>query len=782
MKKIELLAPAGNMECFNAAIHSGCDAVYIGGNRFNARMNAENFTDEEIVALIKKAHIFQVKVYVGLNITIFEDEMEELFQFVDFLYLHDVDALIVSDLGLIQKLKRRYSDLEIHVSTQQNVHNAAQLQFFEAMGVERVVLAREVDLDEIKKMQQKTNLELEVFAHGALCVCYSGNCYHSSLIGQRSGNRGKCAQPCRMEYTLLENNHPISEKKYLLSMKDLNTIQSIGDLIESGVRSLKIEGRMKSKEYVYYVVSSYRKAIDEYYSSHQKKIDTITLNNLNRLFSREFTKGYIGHAFPSEVTNSFRPNHIGELVGKVISSNQNKVKIQLCKDIEQKDKIVFLQKEDVSFYLTKISVKGKLVNKAYKNEIVEIEVNSKIENHALVYRNVNHQLMQQIHDEEVEKKFPIRMKFVAHIGQEMILQVRDFDNNYVVVTGNIVEKALNSPTKLEKIQTQLLKLNTTYYRCENVKIDADEEIIISLSQINELRRQAIELLNQKRSQWYHRTLSPMQDLPELPYIAKKQVSLNVSVKNIYQLEAVAKFPIGIVYYEDIDTYFIAKKQYPNLHLVLSLPRIDMNHRPIIPVSEVMVQQFGDIINYKNKILHGGLYLNIANTATLETLVQFPFDTLTISLELNKNRLMQMIDAFKQKHGFLPNLEMVMYGRYQTMVMKHCFISKELKMNRMHCGMCKNKKLSLLDRRGYIFPILTDKDCNVTIYNSKITHLIDSIDEVLAMGISQIRLDFSVENPQEVERVCQAYLAKMNHEDVDLKLFDVTYGHYYSEEI
>ena len=250
MNKIELLAPAGNLEILKVAIDNGADAVYIGGEAFSARAYADNFNNEQIIEAINYAHIKGSKVYVTINTMAHDDEIKDILDFVDFLYLNDVDALIVADFGLINLLNNRYPSLPIHVSTQLNTHSLWQVKLLENLNVARVVLARETEFSTIKYIKNNSNIELEVFAHGALCVCYSGNCLHSSMIGKRSGNRGKCAQPCRMEYSIFENGRAITNRKYLLSTKDLNTLENLDKLIESGITSLKIEGRMKSKEYV----------------------------------------------------------------------------------------------------------------------------------------------------------------------------------------------------------------------------------------------------------------------------------------------------------------------------------------------------------------------------------------------------------------------------------------------------------------------------------------------------------------------------------------------------
>lgn len=784
MRKIELLAPAGDFECFKSAINAGADAIYIGGSNFNARINAINFSNEEIKEAIKYAHIHQVKVHVGINISLFEKDLKEVLNFIDFLYVNDVDALIVEDIGLINLILKRYPSLDVHLSTQQNVHNLSQVKFYEQLGVKRIVLSRECDLKTVEYFRSNSNVELEVFAHGALCVCYSGNCYHSSLIGQRSGNRGKCAQPCRMEYTLFKNNRPASEKKYLLSMKDLNTIEYLDKIIESGVSSLKIEGRMKSKEYVYSVVSSYRKAIDNYYSTHSNKIDAKTLKNLTLVFSRQFTKGYLNNEFNDQITNTFRPSHLGELIGKVISSKNNHVQIKLYENIEQKDKIVFVQKEDVSFYLSKIYVKNKLVNKAFKNEIIELEVNSKIENNADVYRCIKNELYEEINQNNQEKKIPVRMKVLANVNEKLVLMLRDFSNHQIVVEGDIVEKAIKSPTSESKIKEQLLKLNNTFYTCNSIKIISNDEVIIPLSKLNELRRQAIIKLDEVRSNFYHRceAMINKEIYVELPYQKTFQKGLKVQVKNLEQLQAIENLPVDEIYYNDINTYRLAVSKYPNLKITLVLPRIEPQKFNLPKTKKVLIQQIGDYYKYQNLQIAGGLYLNITNSLDLEKLCELNFSSICLSLELNKFDIKQMIDSFKAKHNFLPNIEMVVYGRYENMITKHCFISKNLGFNRLHCNACKSNSFSLVDRKGYNFPISTDNDCNVTIFNSKTTHLIDYVEDIYNMGISSLILNFTLESAEEVLKITNAYLEKIKTGKTNLKLNDVTYGHYNSMDI
>ena len=274
MKKIELLAPAGNIEALKAAIQGGCDAVYIGGDHFGARAFSKNFNNEEIVEAIKYAHLYGVKVYITVNTLIYDNEVDEFLQYIEFIHKNNVDAVLIQDLGMFDLLRKTFPNLELHASTQMHIHNLDGVKLMERLGMKRIVLARETSIDDIKNIVNNCRAEIEVFVHGALCISYSGQCLMSSLIGGRSGNRGTCAGSCRLKYDVIDNNNQkLNKNNYPLSTKDLNSLEYVGELIDAGVSSLKIEGRMKSKEYVYKVVSIYRKAIDSYYKNGKVIID-----------------------------------------------------------------------------------------------------------------------------------------------------------------------------------------------------------------------------------------------------------------------------------------------------------------------------------------------------------------------------------------------------------------------------------------------------------------------------------------------------------------------------
>ena len=337
MKKIELLSPAGDMETLKYAIHNGADAVYIGGKNFGARKFARNFTNEELISAFNYARLYGVKIYVTVNTIIFNDEVEEFLKYVEFLYENGVDALIMQDIGMIYYVKKCFQNLEVHASTQCHNHNDEGLKLMESLGVSRVVLDREMSLEDINKLD--VPIEKEIFIHGALCVSYSGCCLFSSLNGNRSGNRGECVGACRLPYKLICNDKNIvTDGDYLLSTRELNTTKRLKEILDSKVDSLKIEGRMKSAFYVGFITHIYRMLIDKYYLGCEVKISDEDYLKIAKLFNRKFTEGYLFH---DNIINIKSANHQGVRLGKTIYIDKKKIKIKLEDYINQEDAIRF---------------------------------------------------------------------------------------------------------------------------------------------------------------------------------------------------------------------------------------------------------------------------------------------------------------------------------------------------------------------------------------------------------------------------------------------------------
>lgn len=456
LKKPELLSPAGDFASLKAAIQAGCDAVYLGGKLFGARAFSNNFDNNELVEAIKYAHLYKVKVYVTVNTLVYEHEVNKFMEYIDFLYRNNVDALIIQDIGMMDLIRKTYPLLELHASTQMHIHNLEGVKLVESLGLKRAVLARETSINLIKEIKQNTNIELEIFIHGALCISYSGQCLFSSLIGNRSGNRGSCAGSCRQKYDLLINNKKVNDEQYLLSTKDLCSLENIGKLIDIGVDSLKIEGRMKSPHYVYLVTKLYREAIDSYLLTGQVKINLDELTNLKKIFNRNYTKGFLFDEL--DIVNSYRPNHLGIEIGRVIKSQNNYIDILLTDDLNINDGIRFID-NDIGFIVTKMFVNKKRVEHAKKGDIVSIYYQGKITKTNVV-KTTDYLLNKEIEEKlKSKKKINIEGILEVYLNQPIKLTITD-GNNEVVTTGSLVETAKTSPISYERIKEQLNKLST----------------------------------------------------------------------------------------------------------------------------------------------------------------------------------------------------------------------------------------------------------------------------------------------------------------------------------
>lgn len=399
MKNIEILAPVGSMEVLEAAIQAGCDAIYCALPSFGARAYANNFTWEQMKEVLARCHSLNIKVHVTMNTLLFEQEIEQAYQQAKRLHEMGVDALIVQDLGLIHLLHERLPELVVHASTQLSVTQVEQIEHLKALGVKRVVLARECSLEQVKAAVQ-TGMEVEVFVHGAICICYSGQCLFSSIEYDRSGNRGMCAQPCRMPYKLYQDGKPVLEnEQYFLSPKDLSLIEQVKELEELGVCSIKIEGRMKSREYVYECVHQVYEVL------HGKTLGKKELKELQVTFNRGFTKGHLYDQRGNALMNTQTSNHQGILIGHVIGQNGKRVRVKLQDSLYQNDGIRFVWKTGaLGFRLNYLyDTQGKLIAQAKAGQIVEINMKDRLPAQTKVLKTIDATLQKEI-EQTIEKK------------------------------------------------------------------------------------------------------------------------------------------------------------------------------------------------------------------------------------------------------------------------------------------------------------------------------------------------------------------------------------------
>lgn len=525
---MELLCPAGNKESLIAAINSGANAVYLSGKKFGARAFAANFSNEELKEAIRIGKVYGVKIYVTMNTLVKENEIEEFLEQVEFLYSNGVDAILMQDFGMICLCLKKYPNLEIHASTQAHNSSLQGIDFLYKLGVKRVVLPREMSLDEIKLI--KTPIEKEVFIHGALCVSYSGRCLMSQVLGGRSGNRGECAGCCRFKWKLYKSDKLLKEG-YLLSMKELNLSEDILRLIPY-VDSLKIEGRMKSPTYVSFITSYYRKILDG------EKITDIDRENLQSLFYRGYTKGHLLNN--KDLVNTKSPNHIGLPIGKVIDVTDSKITILLDKELAQEDGIRFLESGKGLIVNYLYDMKDRLISKGSPKQKIILDNKIGLTTLDTVSLTTNHKLITKF--STVTKKVDIAIKVIAKINEPLEISFIK-DNIIIKEKGNIVERAKSAIVTKERIISQVKRLGNTPFNCHEIDVLLDDDIFIPMGEINVLRRTLTERLIGKLMMNFKEPV--IKDI-NLDYINSNDIDIN-NYKSIDECQFDIKDRKGIIH-------------------------------------------------------------------------------------------------------------------------------------------------------------------------------------------------------------------------------------------
>lgn len=649
--KHELLAPAGNMDCLRQAVFNGADAVYLAGKNFGARKFAANFTEEEIIEAIKFCHLYGVKVYATMNTLVKDSEVSAFLNQVEFLHNNGIDAILIQDFGLLCLVREKFPNLVVHASTQANTSCQETAELFYKLGVKRVVFSREMSLEEIEKIT--VPIEKEVFVHGALCISYSGCCLMSSMIGTRSGNRGECAGCCRLLYSLEKNNEVLIKDKYLLSTKELNTSLDFSKLLKSDISCFKIEGRMKSPEYVGFITRYYRALIDDY-----ENVDT-SLNNekLKTIFNRGFTNGHLFNCTEDSLMNTSSPNHIGLEIGKTIEVTKDKIKIKLHHPLNQQDGIRFLNsgKGLIVNYLYDAS--SKLVNSS--NDICYIDNKIGLTENDIVCKTQDYRLLTDLR-RIPEKKISITMDVVAKIGKNLSLQISDGTNS-VSEEEIIVQKSVNAPLSPDRLKEQFLKLGETPFTCSKINIIADDNIFIPIKDINNLRRKAIEKLIFIRE---NAKIEPF--VSKVDFKPVKTESTNImklSVLTEEQLQTCLGYNIDSIYVQDEALYNKYKDQ---ANLILEAKRCSRNLKESMR-EPLLVSTYADYSNYKNIIANYGM--NVFNIYTAYYLYKFGLDTITLSVELTEEEMSSFIHNYYEKFNYYPKLEVLAYGRVENMIIK-----------------------------------------------------------------------------------------------------------------
>ena len=804
---MELLAPAGTMENFMAALESGADAIYLGGKVFNARAHAANFGIDELREAVRLAHILDVSVYVTVNILIGDTELKDLEQYIKDLNSIGVDAIIVQDLAVAEIAKRVAPNIHLHGSTQMTAATLDAVRFYESLGFTRVVLARELSLKEIQHICKHCKAEIEVFVHGALCVCYSGQCLMSSFIGGRSGNRGACAQPCRLPYELFDSMGESvlpKHEAYLLSPKDLNYSEHMNELVAAGVTSFKIEGRMKKVSYVRQVIGTYREILDEA-SIHENQRKALA-SGFNRGFSTAYLEDTVGRQMMTVVA----PNHQGKPIGESYTK-KGEVYLSLTEPIEQGSLVKILQSNGSVTYYTVDDEWTCVSDTLYKGRPAEGLAVGQLYL-ASTPKNTKSRGLQ-----EFTRKYDMSVYLsVGSNGETNYTELTAILDSglSVTVTNEYVPAIANKvPTSLEKVTEQLGRLGNTLFRLSYVDIP-DGPYMWPASVLNALRRDAVTALETALITHHVESWQALQVTGDVDYDFKAQHKLSYDTcpmisarvdeiegvkaaisggaqKIVFGGDRLSRTPYALSIYDEVASLCAQS----DVICTFATPRVvkDDEVEAYKHTLEAIVQAHPDSISihmpqallWLRELGYTGAIeadtgLNIFNTPTLHFWEQLHISCVNPSQELTLKQITELA-----KHSHVP-IETMIHGYTEMMISEYCAIASFVGTgSKVNCPMpCVKESYSLKDRKGEIFPIRTDPYCRMHIMNSHEMDIRAYVPMLLQKGISILRVDGRHMKPSYVKDIVSQYVGiatgtmEAPPKKIDSQGESITRGHYF----
>ncbi|MBS6724724.1 MAG: DUF3656 domain-containing U32 family peptidase [Veillonella atypica] len=804
---MELLAPAGTMENFMAALESGADAIYLGGKVFNARAHAANFGIDELREAVRLAHILDVSVYVTVNILIGDTELKDLEQYIKDLDSIGVDAIIVQDLAVAEIAKRVAPNIHLHGSTQMTAATLDAVRFYESLGFTRVVLARELSLKEIQHICKHCKAEIEVFVHGALCVCYSGQCLMSSFIGGRSGNRGACAQPCRLPYELLDSKGESvlpKHEAYLLSPKDLNYSEHMNELVAAGVTSFKVEGRMKKVSYVRQVIGTYREILDEA-SIHENQRKALA-SGFNRGFSTAYLEDTVGRQMMTVVA----PNHQGKPIGESYTK-KGEVYLSLTEPIEQGSLVKILQSNGSVTYYTVDDEWTCVSDTLYKGRPAEGLAVGQLYL-ASTPKNTKSRGLQ-----EFTRKYDMSVYLsVGSNGETNYTELTVILDSglSVTVTNEYVPAIANKvPTSLEKVTEQLGRLGNTLFRLSYVDIP-DGPYMWPASVLNALRRDAVTALETALITHHVESWQALQVTGDVDYDFKVQHELSYDTcpmisarvdeiegvkaaisggaqKIVFGGDRLSRIPYALSIYDEVARLCAQS----DVICTFATPRVvkDDEVEAYKHTLEAIVQAHPDSISihvpqallWLRELGYTGAIeadtgLNIFNTPTLHFWEQLHISCVNPSQELTLKQITELA-----KHSHVP-IETMIHGYTEMMISEYCAIASFVGTgSKVNCPMpCVKESYSLKDRKGEIFPIRTDPYCRMHIMNSHEMDMRAYVPMLLQKGISILRVDGRHMKPSYVKDIVSQYVGiatgtmEAPPKKIDSQGESITRGHYF----
>ena len=781
-RPIEVLAPAGSMECLKAAILNGADAVYLGGEMFGARAYAGNFKNEELLEAIDYVHLYGKRLFLTVNTLMKEDELSLLPKFLKPFYEQGLDAVIVQDLGAVAMIRKHFPDLEIHASTQMTITGVHGARLAKKLGAKRVVPARELSLEEIKEIKDDTGLDMECFVHGALCYCYSGQCFMSSMLGGRSGNRGRCAGTCRLPFYL--DGAKNTKNAYPLSLKDLCTIEYLPQLLEHGVDSLKIEGRMKGPRYVGEVTRIYRKYVDLYLSGKTYKVEEQDKKTLMEVFNRGgFTGGYYKEYHGKDMMSMKRPDHQGLFVGKITKLIKGKISFTAKEEIHKGDVLQIRISNEEKVELTSPSD-----FKAGSHVVLNGQKMKKLHEGMEINRTLNHPMITRI-DEGLKqkKKENLKGKIIIRKDECAKLVVKDKDHE-VEVLGPVIEEAQKNGASREEVEKLLRKTGQTHYEFESLEVELGENLFVPGSVLKKLRKEAFAQMDQKKIQKHRRSYKEVSDQEE----NKKELfhdhgqQIVVSLEDFKNLDIILKddsvhsiYLSWMALKQEKDKVMILKTiKEEGKQCFLMLPQIarktqmiELDQEKDLLFSKEIdglivrnLEEFSWLLeeNYQKELIADYMLYGYNKEAIKEYQRLYQGNLrMTYPSELNKKEMMKLD---------LSNADLFIYGYQPLMVSAQC-VKNNL------CGCDKTPSwLTLKDRYNADFFVHTScSDCVNEIYNGKPLWIGNETGILQDLHPSMIRFHITKENGQEIQEILKAAKSIQKGEKVSL-MKESTKGH------
>lgn len=794
----ELLAPAGSREGLAAAVENGADAVYLAGKRFGARANAENFDEEALTEAIRYAHLRGVAVHVAVNTAVWDDEISEVAEYIRFLYEAGADAILVQDLGVAAIAKRLAPRLPLHASTQMTVHSLAGARALSEAGFSRIVLSRELSVDEIRYIAGHVSAETEVFIHGALCVCWSGQCLMSSMIGGRSGNRGLCAQPCRLPYSLTDETGLDvpggASERFILSPKDLCAVTMLPSLVDAGVTSFKIEGRMKRPEYVAVVTDVYRRTLDRVLAG-DFSVSEEDMRRLSQIYSRDFTTAYLSGTPGRDMMSASRPNNRGLPVGRVLSYDAmtHRAVVKLTERVSCGDEIDFWVSSGGRVPTTlreMLDERGESVSEACAGSVVSLPVSRAVHPHDRMFRVLDVKLTEEARESYRTRRRVIRisMRARAHMGEHFVVEATADDGaSATAVSDFVVERAKKTPTEPDAIRKQLGRLGDTVYRTSRLDVDIDGDVMIPASVMNATRRKLTASLDEERHKKYIRppldhetTLTPPPSRKtgrERPLIIVASDTTDAAVASVRAgadgvLFGGDSYSGRMIPADDYRRVYEVARSSGRLFFI-NTPRILregftdylvrlMDEAGKFSPDAVYVHNIGTLTLVRESSdfpIHTDFSIITGNVYTIGYLMEMGASGVTLSPELTMGDV-----AALAKRSPLPT-ECIVYGRTELMVSAYCavgsFIGK--KAGDGSCtASCHGGRFFLKDRIGAMFPVVTDAFCQMHILNSRPMSMLPYLAKLGRLGIERLRVDGRYLSAEELSRVVKNHREALSY--------------------